>query len=202
MFTKYTCKNYLLNSPVVTYTMVLVSALVFFTAGTDKLFEYDHTAIGAGQVWRLVTGHLVHWSFEHFFWCALVLLGFGWVCEKFNRKGFITVLILSGLTASAAIWVWMPGMAAYRGLSGVGSGIFMLCTLWLIRDCFRNKQWLLFSAAGLAVLVFWLKITFESVNGTAIVVRSEDLFVPVPLVHFAGGICGIIGGLWFRPRGH
>lgn len=196
----HTYKNYLSRYPVITSAMGIASALIFFTSGSGDVFQYDRNAIGAGEFWRLFTGHLAHWNFDHFFWCALVFLGLGSVCEQFNKKGFVSALVLSGLVSPVATWVLMPDMAAYRGLSGLGSGIFMFGCVWLLQDCFKKKHWQLFSFAGLAALVFTGKIFFEYCRESTLIVHSGDLFSPVPLVHLAGGICGIVSALLFRPR--
>lgn len=45
---------------------------VFAAAG--ELLQYDRQAIADGQLWRVVTGHLVHIGLEHLAWDAAVFL--------------------------------------------------------------------------------------------------------------------------------
>lgn len=63
----HACTNHLSNFPVITCAVAIASILIFFTAGTGDLLQYERRAIGEGELWRLLTGHLAHWNFEHFF---------------------------------------------------------------------------------------------------------------------------------------
>lgn len=84
------------------FKITILSALVlcFFNAGfilgdaQAKWFqalcafmEFDRASILKGEIWRLFTGHLVHWSAEHFYLDALVFMVQGIVFEPKIGRG-------------------------------------------------------------------------------------------------------------------
>ena len=85
--------------------------------------EYDRGAIAAGECWRLVTGHMVHWGWRHLAGdiSALVLL-----CWAIGTRGGWKVIMtaLGGAVAiSLAIMIFDPHTVIYRGMSGVNYGL-------------------------------------------------------------------------------
>ena len=183
------------------YLTLLVSgiALILFSLNdTATLLQYDRTAIAAGEVWRILTSHWIHWSFDHFFWCVITFVALGTVCERLNRKGFILSIILSAILIPAFSWFADPAMELYRGLSGICSTVFMVAALLMMRQALADKNRAGLILPACAVLLFFGKILFEFVNGSAVFVHNSDIFTPVPQVHLAGCIVGIIVVVFIR----
>ena len=186
------------------YLTLLVSAVAlslstFNDAAT--LLQYDRSAIAAGEVWRIITSHWIHWSFDHFLWCVITFVALGAVCERINREGFILSVLLSAILIPAFSWFADPAMELYRGLSGLCSTVFMVAALQMMRQALaENNRWGLVLPAC-AVLLFLGKIFFEFANGSAVFVHNSDIFTPVPQVHLAGCLIGLITVFFMRLNG-
>lgn len=135
------------------------------------LFRLDRGLILDGQLWRLLSGHLVHLNTPHlmlnllalFLLCELVWHDLGW------RHG-AGLLLCAALGTSGALLAWHPELAWYAGLSGVLHGVWAGCALLgLIADAqgtevkMRQARWTLrrrISAAAMALLGLKLAMEF------------------------------------------
>jgi rhomboid family GlyGly-CTERM serine protease len=171
--------------------------LASIPSGTAKvlaLLEYDRAAILHGQIWRLVTGNLVHWSAEHF-WLdvgAFLILGLAYE-QSFKRSvvSFSAFVLAISLSIGAALFVLLPDMGRYRGLSGVDSGIFAAALLIEAAQAGKDhRRWLYLAPAA---LVFTAKIVFECWTGELFFGTSSlgDLGQPVPLAHATGALTAL-----------
>lgn len=170
-----------------------VAGLLFLVPGARDWLAYDRAAIAAGEFWRLLTGHLVHWSLGHLVWDVGAFVLLGALCEARSRRRFLVCLAGSAVVIPAAVWWVMPGLEFYGGLSGVDSALFALLGVDLLRDELRRR-----SRAALAIgvglsLGFALKIAFEFVTGATVFVADlSHGIAPVPVAHLAGAAIGIL----------
>ncbi len=177
--------------------LALSAVLLYLTPDLTAWATFDRTAIAAGQLWRLVTGHWTHWSGEHLAWDLLVFAGVGGALElRGRRRVFLTCTVLSALLISGGVWLLRPGMDEYRGLSGIDCALVTLVAVDFLRQAIRERQRAL-SLAVAALLAGYLgKVAFELATGQTLFVDSgPGLFVPVPLAHVLGGAVGIALGL-------
>lgn len=161
--------------------------------------ELDRAAIAAGEVWRLVSAHWVHYSFDHLFWDALAFGVLGIGCERRSRPRFLMCVTTSALAISMAVWFGLPGLRAYRGLSGIDAALLTLLFTDLWRESLhaRESRQLLLQAACLAA--FLCKIAFELATGSNVFVETEQSgTVAVPLAHLVGAVVGVLVGLGAR----
>jgi rhomboid family GlyGly-CTERM serine protease len=86
--------------------------------------QFDRHAILHGELWRLVTANLVHWSIEHFLLDAGAFLVVGCLYERYFGRGYPWMLLACGLAVGCGVFAMAPELATYRGLSGVDSGQF------------------------------------------------------------------------------
>lgn len=86
---------------------------------------YDRAGVAAGGLWRLWTGHLVHFGWPHFVVDTGLLLIVGWFAEQrhpaFTRWG----LLLMPLFISGCLFWLEPGLLRYGGLSAVNLGLLV-----------------------------------------------------------------------------
>ncbi len=103
--------------------LVTLSALLQFT-GLSGILRYDRSAISAGEVWRLLSGHLVHLGPSHL---ALNATGLALVALLVGRwlslRAWTGVLLICAFVTGAGLWWLMPEVRWYVGLSGVLHGL-------------------------------------------------------------------------------
>lgn len=192
------CRTFTTRLPLFTMGMALIALLFFLCGDAVSFLQYDRTAMAAGEAWRGITGHWLHWSFDHFLWCTITFLAIGSVCEPISRKGYIATLAAAGIIIPLVSWFADPGLLYYRGLSGLASATFVFAAVTMTRKAYAGKDWSgiwLPAAAGIA---FAGKVLFEFFSGSALFVDNAELFTPVPLVHLAGGGVGLFVPFIFR----
>ena len=153
---------------------VLAAAVHGLPAGAESL-ELRRELLGA-EPWRLVTGHLVHWSLDHMVWDVLTFLGIAVLCERISRCDLAWVLALATPAISLAVLALRPELPVYRGLSGLDVALFALLAGQL-------RGWL---GAGLGAAVAG-KVLYEFATGSALFVTTPPGgVVLVPEAHLAG----------------
>jgi rhomboid family GlyGly-CTERM serine protease len=171
-----------------------------------QVFRYDRAAISSGQVWRLVTGHLVHVNSAHLFFD---LLGLFLLAEAFwgqTSAGLIAgLLVTSSFAISALFWIWQPQLSWYAGLSGVLHALWAACTLWGVfqkhvadempaaRQPWQITWSRLVSFAGIILLIvkLWLEWRYGASSHTEQVIGAPV----VTTAHRYGALVGAIYAL-------
>lgn len=159
--------------------------------GAAEALQYDRGAIRAGQVWRLWTGHLTHWSWDHLVWDVLALVVAGVWAARLHPRTTAAVLLLGPMAISAGLWVGQPGMETYRGLSGVDTGLFAVVAAGVAWAAWRDRSWGWLAAMVVASLLFIGKLIDEWATGTTLFATSAGVFNPVPLAHLLGAGVGL-----------
>jgi rhomboid family GlyGly-CTERM serine protease len=158
---------------------------------------YDRTAIQAGEVWRLLTGHLAHYRADHLLWDVLMFVVLGVMVERRNRGSFIVTVLASATAITAVLWFAYPEVTAYRGLSGIDSALFTSAAILLYVYGRRfNRPLVRLISAGL-LAGFVAKVIYEIASGNTLFVDSTD-FVSLAAVHAAGGFVGVISAVPYR----
>jgi len=135
-----------------------------------------------GAVWRIVTCHFTHFTYEQLAWDALVFLILGIACARRNRGAYQATLLASVLVVPIAVLMFAPEVTTYRGLSGIDSALFaLLLTLE------SRRSWLV----ALCAVGFAAKLIFEMKTGSMVFV-SGAAFAPVPVAHLAGAVVGVL----------
>jgi rhomboid family GlyGly-CTERM serine protease len=101
--------------------------------GLTQALAWDRQAIGAGQWWRLWTGHLVHYSLRHAMLDASAVLLLGVIAERyFTRRIVATALLFGAPSISIALWWLVPDLVDYRGASAIATllGVLSVAALW------------------------------------------------------------------------
>ncbi len=158
--------------------------------------QYDRAAVDGGQLWRLLTCQLTHWSWDHLFWDTAALLFLGWVLEREDRRSLLICLGLSIVLIPAVVHFGLPELATYRGLSGIDSAVFVLLAVTLFCKCQADGDRLWTWACVAMLAGFTAKVGFEVLSGGTLFVDSEAArMLPVPLVHVVGGVLGACCGI-------
>lgn len=157
---------------------------------------YQRDLIATGELWRLITGHFVHWSHSHLLWDVCTFLALGVVCELRSRERLVACLVASAIAIPGAVWLLLPELELYAGLSGIDSALFAL-----LGGELAHEQWKRGNSAALAIalvfcLAFVLKTGFEMTNGGTVFVGDlAPGIVSVPLAHLVGALMGLLASV-------
>ncbi len=118
----------------------LSAGLIVLAAVGEPLtyqLRFDRAGIEAGELWRLVSGHMVHLGWRHLWLnvAGLLLIGvlFG---QAFTAGAWL--LILAGAVVLMDLGFWQSGLAWYVGLSGLLHAGFAAGTLRWISGGLRD----------------------------------------------------------------
>ncbi|MGD9645507.1 MAG: rhombosortase [Pirellulales bacterium] len=171
----------------------LLAVLIWTLPGAAERLQFDRANIAAGEVWRVVSGHLTHWNADHLLWDVLMFAVLGALVERVSRAAFVITPLLSTLAISGVLWFWQPTLDDYRGLSGIDSALFVFMAGWLVREAFQERRHAALLLPALALLGFAGKVGYELVTGCTLFVDSMAAgFAPLPLAHVVGGVVGAL----------
>lgn len=120
-----------------------VMCIVLQTLGLSDALAYQRSDIANGQLWRLLSGNFMHTNVWHL---VMNLAGF-WVVTFIHRMhyragGFMGLMLLLCLLQGLGLYLFVPSLLGYVGLSGALHGLFAFGALSDIRRGWRSG-WLL-----------------------------------------------------------
>jgi len=182
-------KRFFSRLPWVAATLVALCAAASLVPATA--LEYDRAQVEAGEVWRLLTGQMIHWTPRMALFDLGMLLGLGiWLELRGDRRLLTGTLVLGACLTGLAVHALSPGLLAYRGSSGLASALFVLAA---VRVADSPDRWTRILALA-AIALFLAKAAYESLAGQALFAGPLPPGVRVvPLVHLLGGVCGLCG---------
>ena len=161
-------------------------AVVYLHPPLASLLVYDRGAILAGELWRLFTCHLVHFSLSHLLFDLAGFLTAAGIIRQRAYRHLGLLCAVSALAVSGAIFIWQPGMAFYGGLSGIVNAAFIYAALRGVRE---ERRWRWFCLAAIVLCIG--NTLWEVVTGQPTLASPDNyLFVPVPLAHLVGALTG------------
>ena len=173
----------------------LLVALAVLGPRAVQALRYERAAIAAGEWWRVLGAHLVHFDTRHLLLNLAGLALLWWLFAPDARaRDWLVVLLVSALSVSAGLWFLDPGVAWYVGASG------MLHGAWAAAALAAWPRWRQEAELTAALLVG--KLAFESWHGPL----SGGLDAALPVVtaaHQYGALGGLSAAgalrLWRRP---
>ncbi|MCK6461790.1 MAG: rhombosortase [Planctomycetes bacterium] len=147
--------------------------------------RYERNALLDGQLWRALTGHLVHVSWLHL---GLELAGAVVIVGVLRRHLHWGAAVLCALGATAGLFLFGLRVHHYCGLQAVLHGLVVYGALigWR-RD--RLKGWLV------ALMLVVASIVFDMASGDARLTGAEE-----PLATAAGAASGALAfAILYRP---
>lgn len=173
------------------------AGVAFVWPRLSEAFIYQRADIFAGQVWRLWTGHLVHYTATHLLWDLAVFLAAGLWLEKIAPRLARWFYLLAPPAISGALLWGEPALERYAGLSGLGAGLLVLLALVQLRPGTREPRWFWLSVLALVAV----KVVVESTTHAPLLARFDADVRVVPLAHLAGIGCAVVAFLVAR-RAH
>ncbi|NJL59044.1 MAG: rhombosortase [Desulfobacteraceae bacterium] len=171
--------------PVRTVGILLVCLLIHYIPGISDMLIYDRAAISDGELWRLVSSPMVHYDKAHLYYNLMAFGIAGW-CVEFISPGYFTIVCLSNaILITLIMFIAMPEMNQYAGLSGIVCSLLVFYALHL----FSESRWL-----SMAILMaISAKIVFELLNARSVLpYPNPSSFVIVPQSHLIGCLIAVI----------
>lgn len=184
-------KRVLRQVPVWTLLITLGSTIASLTPGMARYLIYDRSAILGGEVWRLVTGHLVHFSGGHLAYNLAAFSLAAWVLERRRDISLPALFLLSGIVISGGIFLLIPDLSFYGGLSGIVFALVVSLSLSGITAA-GSGRW----SSILLLSLTALKLIWELTEGRFFFVSPAPHVIPVPLSHLLGAFSGAAFFCW------
>ncbi|MFT3867430.1 MAG: rhombosortase [Nibricoccus sp.] len=149
---------------------------------------YNRAAIAQGELWRIWTGHLVHFGWPHGLADGSLFVLIGWALERTQKKFSHWSLLIQPVIISAALFWFDPKMNIYGGLSGLNVGllVFLACRGWH-KD---RLDWFWPAILLIHVVEIFLEIRNQGHGGGAI--RFDDSSIRVATIaHIGGALYGV-----------
>jgi rhomboid family GlyGly-CTERM serine protease len=168
--------------------VILVLLLAVMLAGEPAaaVLRYERAGVLEGELWRLLTGHLVHADVPHLMWNILGLaLVFALFAGAYSPGEWLAVMLASTAAIDLGFLALEPRIAWYVGLSGVLHG---LMAAGLVAWLKQQRDPLIVSVT----VLFVGKLIWEHVNGP-LPLTAETLTIPVVYeAHSYGAIGGTL----------
>jgi rhomboid family GlyGly-CTERM serine protease len=174
--------------------LLLACALLLLLSLTGEAgrlaLRYERAALASGQLWRLITGHLVHLDLRH----ALVnTLGLALMWALFARdyapRQWLAIVLASIAAIDAGLWLWDSTVTWYVGSSGALHGVMAAGTLAHLKRREPDGWVLALFLAG--------KLLYEHTMGALPFSGSSAVVVDAHLYGVIGG--GAVGAV-LKPR--
>jgi len=169
---------------------VALLAVLLQTGGAPvrNALAWDRGSLEAGQVWRLVTGHLVHLGWSHVLLNVAGLAPVAWIAGgAWSLWRWAVIALLTIATIDAGFWYLYSDLDWYVGLSGLLHGLLVAGLFAGVVE--RDRE-----AVVLAVLVAG-KLAWEQVAGPLPGSESTSGGAVIVNAHLYGAIGGLLGAL-------
>ena len=170
------------RQPLWTALVVGLCITVYQLPALSSLLVFDRHAIEQGQLWRLATGHVVHFSSTHLIADVLGFAVTAGLIERLRLDGCAVLFMAMAIGICAVLFAFEPDMRFYGGLSGMVYGATTYVALFGLR-CSRRYR----AVGGLTLAAILLLLVRDFLPGEAsALITREQPFKPVPLSHLAG----------------
>ncbi len=184
--------------PWVTTAVAAVVLAIHWFPGWRGALQLDFARVSAGELWRLGSCELVHWSNQHLWWDLSTFAVVGTACEREDRPRMALCLLLCLTVIPMLVYAAVDGIAFFRGLSGVDCGLFALAAAGVARSSRRRVR----NAGRAALAILAAKVSFEALSGQTVFVHGDPV-AAVPLAHALGATIGVLTAVvpmaWCRP---
>lgn len=165
-----------------TVTIAALAVGLWCVPGATASLFYEREALLRGEVWRALTGHLMHYSGSHLFWNLAVWIPAGAWAEQIAPRSTRGVMLTAAIVISAGILVLDRALDTYGGLSGMAAALLGFLALLQLERTPRGR-WIW----GGVLILLGGKIVVETVTReTALAHFASPEIQPVPLAHLIG----------------
>lgn len=176
-------------------TLLLALSLLTQAVGApaQDWLRYERDAVMAGQVWRVLTAHVVHMSWPHLLLNGVALALLAALLGKQQRApDWWLASFVSAIAVALGLLVCQPALDWYVGLSGVVHGLFAAGCVALLR---RHP-----AAATLALLALAGKLAWEQTHPAAPAREALLGGTIVVAAHLYGAVGGLLSAIAIHGR--
>lgn len=179
--------------PLVTLAVCLTAlALLAAPAAVTDCLQFHRPRIADGELWRLVTGHTVHYSAAQGLRDVLAFGILGWSLENDSRPALLRTLAAALITVPFVLWTVEGDLLLYRGLSALDYALLGALCARAVREGQKAR---LIGLSAFAAAVAWIGWQWVGMGATVDAAPDADAFTPVPSAHLAGLLAGFVPGL-------
>ena len=176
--------------PIITLLMMAAALIIAGAPSVAPWLIFDRAAILDGQVWRLFTGHWVHFSGSHLLYDLVALAVIGWIIESKSLPRFGSFCLITPFVISIALLVFEPSIAFFGGLSGLATGALVFL---ILSD--RELPPVIRLAVGMALIG---KMICESIGGHALFASVPANVRSAVASHIWGAAAGALISVTFQ----
>lgn len=184
----------MIRLPIITVTVVVMSLFASLYSPMADLLVYDRHEILRGEYWRLLGGHLVHFSPLHLLLDIVMFSISGVLIEQRIKLSIVAFYLAMSTVISIALLLLDPALSTYGGLSGLVFGNITYLVL--------ANQRLIPSGHTIATVVVVLLLVKNIIDYispiTVLDMFSAQPFVAVPLSHLSAVLLAIACYLFTR----
>lgn len=171
--------------PLLPVIIAITSIIVMISPALSSLYIYDRELVLSGEVWRLITCHLVHFSSSHLFYNLCGLLLPSWYAWRSGYRKVDIVILSAALAISGSSILFEPNMARYGGLSGIANALIVFVACRGMSDRSGKIWWFML------LTVCCGNTLYEVVTArTSLASVADTPFVPATNVHVVGALAG------------
>ena len=174
--------------------MVGSGIVIALFPGWSSWLVYDRSAILSGEIWRMFTGHWVHFSPSHLVYDLLALGITGWIIETQKLPHFGWLCLLTPWFISAILLLFEPHMKLFGGLSALATTAIVYLALFGLHDAAPWRWVCLATLVGVAS-----KIIFEMTTGRMLFATTGNIPVTVSVAsHISGAMIALLFYGWWK----
>lgn len=167
---------------------IVAGALYWSPASVQVALEYNRLALAQGEVWRLLSGHLLHSNFYHLLMNLTGLILIMLLHAPLpKRLAFGWQLLLLSLATGVCLWLFATDIGIYVGLSGVLHAVLCFGAVLDLRQGYRSGYLIL---AGVAI-----KLGSEQYFGPSAELAAQIAADVAIDAHLYGALSGVVLGL-------
>ena len=180
--------------PVITTLMVGSGVVIALFPSWSFWLIYDRSAILSGELWRMFTGHWIHFSPSHLVYDLLALGVAGWIIETQKLPYFGWLCLLTPWLISSVLLLSEPQMQRFGGLSALATTAIVYLALFGLHDAPPWRWVCLAALLGIAG-----KICFEMTTGRMLFATTGNVPVTVSVTsHISGVMVALLFFGWWK----
>jgi len=181
------------QGPVITLLLLGGGVMAAFCAEGSSWLGYDRSAILSGQIWRMYTGHWVHFSAAHLVYNLAALGVIGWIIETKRLNHFGCMCLVAPWLISGGLLLLDPQVKYYGGLSALAVMAMVYLALSGLQEA-SAWRWMCVAA----LLGIGGKTAFELITGRTVFVTGNDAVSVSVTSHILGALVALIFYGWPR----